>query len=188
MNRHHLKNLTLNASLTGKGSARIWLEGVDYSNPAGYAEPWRDIRFNGGEWYTNCHIHDLHLGGASGSIRNTRFDRIGEDLIRGAYCLFNVEIRKIRPPAGKPWHADLVQTWFPRNSIAYHVKVHDDCGAEGMTGNGKGFDGRAMVDCHVDNVKACQPDCTSTISKQTGRFSAMEWTRSSSTMERRCST
>jgi hypothetical protein len=86
----HLKNVTLNQRLRGKGQARLWMDGVDYFNPKGYVEAWSDTRFNGGEWYTDCVIHDLHLGGASGLIRNTDFNKIGEDSIRGAHTLINV--------------------------------------------------------------------------------------------------
>lgn len=43
--------------------------------------------------------------------------------------------------------------WIPKNSIAYGVRVSDYL-SEGMTGNGHGLDGRAMVDCRLDNVKA----------------------------------
>src|SRR5690606_13920991 len=108
-----LRNVTLTypikAATDTRKDAALWLDGVTYKGP-GASKTGSDVsRFDAGEFWTRCKVSDLHLAGASGLIYDTTFERIGEDLIRGAYAVVKVKVSDCRDfSAHGKWHGDFV--------------------------------------------------------------------------------
>lgn len=140
--RVRLKDVTLTAAIKGGGKdCYLWLDGVEYSNPKGKADTWSDVKgFDGGEWWTNCHVHDLHLAGTSDFIRNCLIEDIGEDVARAYTVVVNNTIRRVFRPDGTKWHSDITGKPNVNGSIAYLNRIEDcDSNGSGVFAGGGGL-------------------------------------------------
>ncbi len=151
--RVKIANVKLMSHLMGNETknAALWLDNVEYTE--GNEREGTEIkRFDGGEWYTNCHIHHLRYG-AGDFVRGCHFDEIGEDVLRSFYAVINTHMTNLKRPDGTSYHGDIGERPFGNDVILYGLTVRNGF-VEGYEGGPDTIDGFAIVDCDIENDKA----------------------------------
>lgn len=111
------------AMLRGSTKNMLWFDGVEYTGP-GMWELTDALKVKHQFW-TGSVVREAQWGHAEHFIRNTRFESIGEDTIREAYFVVNVEVNNLgTPPPHLSWHPGVIANPIRHdNRIYYNVDI-----------------------------------------------------------------
>lgn len=71
------------------------------------------------QWWTDCFVSDARMGMARQFVRNCRFERIGEDVMRNTYLVINTVVDNV-DPGTTGWHSGVIANPLTHDNRIYY--------------------------------------------------------------------